>query len=275
MPRNVLESFIRPDDVFDSHTPILFDRIPPSTDAFFVEGSVKYPSGRKTGKSENGMKFLTKRHTAATMLYLGERRWFRHRAGSRPRANRRRGDNDAHPDAVLDPKVAASRAWWVRRAAVRGAEAGAAARRADDGPDGDDVGVRLRGADGELPGGPGVSGHLLGGVLAAVLLGPWAGAVVIAAVLIVQCFLFSDGGVTALGANFVNMGLIGAVGGYAIYAPIRRAIARPEGDVDRRDGRRRGSRCCWPPGRSRSSWRPRGERPISSRCCAGWRWCIR
>jgi cobalt/nickel transport system permease protein len=69
-----------------------------------------------------------------------------------------------------------------------------------------------------------ISGHLLGGVLAAVLLGPWAGAVVIGAVLIVQCLLFGDGGLTALGANFVNMGLIGAVGGYAIYAPIRRAI---------------------------------------------------
>jgi cobalt/nickel transport system permease protein len=72
---------------------------------------------------------------------------------------------------------------------------------------------------------PGVSGHLLGGVLAAVVLGPWAGAGVIATVLIVQAFLFGDGGVTALGANFVNMGLIGSVVGYAIYAPIRRAIA--------------------------------------------------
>src|SRR3954451_10382475 len=75
-----------------------------------------------------------------------------------------------------------------------------------------------------FPVGPGVSGHLLGGVLAAVMLGPWAGAVVIAAVLIVQCFLFGDGGLTALGANFVNMGLIGAVGGYAVYAAIRRTV---------------------------------------------------
>ena len=69
-----------------------------------------------------------------------------------------------------------------------------------------------------------ISGHFLGGVLSAVLLGPWAGAVVIAAVLIVQCLLFGDGGVTALGANFVNMGLIGSLGGHAIYAPIRRAL---------------------------------------------------
>ena len=80
-----------------------------------------------------------------------------------------------------------------------------------------------------FPVGPMVSGHLLGGVLAAVLLGPWAGAVVIAAVLLVQCFMFADGGVTALGANFVNMGLIGSVGGYAIYASIRRAIGGDTG----------------------------------------------
>ena len=69
------------------------------------------------------------------------------------------------------------------------------------------------------------------------LLGPWAGAVVIAAVFLVQCFMFADGGVTALGANFVNMGLIGSVGGYAIYAPIRRAIGGDTGSLDRRHGR--------------------------------------
>jgi cobalt/nickel transport system permease protein len=46
-----------------------------------------------------------------------------------------------------------------------------------------------------------ISGHLLGGVLSAELLGPTAGAVVIAAVLIVRCLVFSDGGVTALGAK--------------------------------------------------------------------------
>jgi cobalt/nickel transport system permease protein len=80
-----------------------------------------------------------------------------------------------------------------------------------------------------FPVGPGVSGHLLGGVLSAVVLGPWAGAVVIAAVLIVQCLLFQDGGLTALGANFINMGLVGAVGGYAIYAPIRRTMGGRRG----------------------------------------------
>lgn len=74
-----------------------------------------------------------------------------------------------------------------------------------------------------------VSGHLLGGVLAAVMLGPWAGSCAIATVLIVQCLLCGDGGLTALGANFVNMGLIGSVVGYAIHAPIRGAIGGRRG----------------------------------------------
>lgn len=64
---------------------------------------------------------------------------------------------------------------------------------------------------------PGMSGHLLGGVLAAVLVGPWTGLLVIAIVLIIQGLLFADGGLTALGLNIVNMALIGAVGGYAVY----------------------------------------------------------
>lgn len=68
----------------------------------------------------------------------------------------------------------------------------------------------------------GTSGHLLGGVLAAVLLGPYAAAVVISVVLMVQCLIFQDGGLTALGANIFNMSFAGAMGGYVIYAFIRR-----------------------------------------------------
>ena len=67
-----------------------------------------------------------------------------------------------------------------------------------------------------------VSGHLLGGVLAAVMLGPWAGCLAIAMVLIVQAVLFSDGGLLSLGANVLNMGVVGAWGGYAVYSTIRR-----------------------------------------------------
>jgi len=63
----------------------------------------------------------------------------------------------------------------------------------------------------------GTSGHLMGGVLVAALQGPSAAVVVLAAVLIVQCFLFADGGVLALGANLFNMGLLGTGGGYLIY----------------------------------------------------------
>jgi cobalt/nickel transport system permease protein len=68
----------------------------------------------------------------------------------------------------------------------------------------------------------GTSGHLLGGVLAAVLLGPWAGTLVMAAVIIVQALLFQDGGLLVLGANILDMGVIGTLGGYVVY----RALAR-------------------------------------------------
>lgn len=71
-------------------------------------------------------------------------------------------------------------------------------------------------------GGP-VSGHLLGGVLAAVVLGPWAACVAIALVLFVQMALFNDGGWTVLGANVLNMSVVGSLGGYAVYAALRRA----------------------------------------------------
>ncbi|MCG9478698.1 MAG: energy-coupling factor ABC transporter permease [Actinomycetia bacterium] len=63
----------------------------------------------------------------------------------------------------------------------------------------------------------GTSGHLLGGALAAIVLGPNAGAIVIAVVLIVQAFVFMDGGVTALGANIFNMAIVGVYGSYLIY----------------------------------------------------------
>jgi cobalt/nickel transport system permease protein len=63
----------------------------------------------------------------------------------------------------------------------------------------------------------GTSGHLLGGMLAAVLLGPHAAAMVLATVLGVQCLFFQDGGITTLGANWLNLALIGVYGGYATW----------------------------------------------------------
>lgn len=77
----------------------------------------------------------------------------------------------------------------------------------------------------------GASGHLVGSVLTAVLLGPSAAVVVISAVLIVQCLMFNDGGVTALGANVFNMAIVGAVGGYAVYALVRSVFRGRRGQV--------------------------------------------
>ena len=73
---------------------------------------------------------------------------------------------------------------------------------------------------------PGMSGHLIGGVLAAVLVGPAAGYMVMSIVLIVQALVFADGGLSALGLNIVNMALIGAVGGYYLF----RLLMRVTGD---------------------------------------------
>jgi len=70
----------------------------------------------------------------------------------------------------------------------------------------------------------GTSGHLIGAVLASVLLGPSAGVVALSAVLIVQCLMFADGGLSALGANVLNMALIGCVFGWAVYHAVSRAM---------------------------------------------------
>jgi len=68
----------------------------------------------------------------------------------------------------------------------------------------------------------GTSGHLIGGVFAAVALGPFAGAIVIATVLGVQSLFFADGGLMALGANIINMAVIASIGCYYIYFFIKK-----------------------------------------------------
>jgi cobalt/nickel transport system permease protein len=75
----------------------------------------------------------------------------------------------------------------------------------------------------------GTSGHLTGAVLAVVLIGPWAATVAIAAVLILQCFLFADGGVTALGANIFNMAVLAPAVGCVVYFPLRRLFSGTRG----------------------------------------------
>jgi cobalt/nickel transport system permease protein len=77
----------------------------------------------------------------------------------------------------------------------------------------------------------GTSGHLLGGALAAVLVGPWAGAICVAVVLVVQALLFADGGLSALGLNVVNMALVTAFAGYGVFIVLRRVLPRTRWSV--------------------------------------------
>lgn len=67
-----------------------------------------------------------------------------------------------------------------------------------------------------FPVGGGTSGHFMGATLIAILLGPWASVLIMTTVLTVQCLVFQDGGITALGANIFNMGIIGGFLGYYV-----------------------------------------------------------
>jgi len=72
----------------------------------------------------------------------------------------------------------------------------------------------------------GVSGHLLGGTLAAILLGPWAATLIMGVVIFFQALL-GDGGLTALGPNIFNMGIVGTFGGYLIFLAVRAGSQQP------------------------------------------------
>jgi len=65
-----------------------------------------------------------------------------------------------------------------------------------------------------IPGG--TTGHAVGGVLAAILLGPWGACIVITVALVIQALLFGDGGITAIGANCFNMAFVLPFAGYYI-----------------------------------------------------------
>ncbi|MGH3899571.1 MAG: energy-coupling factor ABC transporter permease [Pseudonocardiaceae bacterium] len=78
---------------------------------------------------------------------------------------------------------------------------------------------------------PGVSGHLLGGALAAILVGPWLGALCVGIVLVVQALLFADGGLTALGANITNMALVGTSVGFLVAVALRRLAISGRGGL--------------------------------------------
>ena len=97
-----------------------------------------------------------------------------------------------------------------------------------------------------FPVGAGTSGHLLGGALAAALVGPWTGILVITVVLIVQALLFADGGLTALGTNITLMGLVGVGVGWLVMVSGPSVVAEAA-DLSADRGRRRrpalGARC--------------------------------
>ena len=73
---------------------------------------------------------------------------------------------------------------------------------------------------------PGVSGHLLGGALAAMLVGPWVGALCVSTVLVVQCLLIADGGLTALGLNITNMALLGTAVAYLVIVALLKVLPK-------------------------------------------------
>lgn len=72
----------------------------------------------------------------------------------------------------------------------------------------------------------GTSGHLLGGALAAILVGPYAGALAVAVVLIVQALLFADGGLTALGLNLINMAFVTVLVAWPTFRVLVRILPR-------------------------------------------------
>jgi cobalt/nickel transport system permease protein len=77
-----------------------------------------------------------------------------------------------------------------------------------------------------FPVGAGTSGHLLGGALAAALVGPWTGILVITVVLVVQALIYADGGLTALGTNITLMGLVGVGVAWLVIVAVRKLLPK-------------------------------------------------
>ena len=136
------------------------------------------------------------------------------------------------PDGFLSPPV------WAAAAVVSAGVVGVAVRKV--GASAEEKQVPLMGVVGafifaaqmvNFPIASGTSGHLLGSVLAALLLGPWAATLIMTAILIVQALLFQDGGIAALGANILNMGLLGAVGGFFVFRLLRRLLPGTRGTL--------------------------------------------
>jgi cobalt/nickel transport system permease protein len=75
----------------------------------------------------------------------------------------------------------------------------------------------------------GTSGHLLGGALAAIVMGPWAATLIMTAVIGIQGLLFQDGGLLVMGWNILNMGVFTAFTGYAVYSFTARILGQKRG----------------------------------------------
>jgi cobalt/nickel transport system permease protein len=136
------------------------------------------------------------------------------------------------PDGFLSPEVAAA------TGVVAGGVLAFGVQRADE--ELDERRVPLLGVTAafvfavqmlNFPVAGGTSGHFLGAALAAILLGPWLACVVLAVVLIVQALVFADGGVTALGANILNMGVFGALGIGLAMTAARRLLPTTRGSL--------------------------------------------
>ena len=134
------------------------------------------------------------------------------------------------PDGFLSPEVAAG------TAVVAAGAVGVGLRRAS--AQLDDRVVPLLGVTGafvfaaqmlNFPVAGGTSGHFLGAALATILLGPWLATLVLAVVLATQCFVFADGGISALGANVLCMGVCGALAAGGLMLLARRMLPRRRG----------------------------------------------
>jgi cobalt/nickel transport system permease protein len=82
-----------------------------------------------------------------------------------------------------------------------------------------------------FPVGAGTSGHLMGGALAAVLVGPWTAVLCLSVVLVVQALLMADGGITALGTNITLIGIVTVAVGWAVFVLLRRVLPKRIGVV--------------------------------------------
>jgi len=134
------------------------------------------------------------------------------------------------PDGFLSAPV------WIASAAVSAGVVGLSVRKV--GKSLEEKQVPLMGVAGafifaaqmvNFPIAAGTSGHLSGAVLATLLLGPWPATLIMTAILSVQALLFQDGGITALGANILNMGVVGSFAGFLVFSVIRRVFKGKKG----------------------------------------------